>query len=84
VRNYDVICIDEGQFVDDLQEVCSELADVYNKQIVIAALNGDFNRKIFKSIANIIPHCETITKLDAICHICKNEANFSNLKEKQD
>lgn len=45
ISKYDVIGIDEGQFFADLSKVCDELA-TQGKIVVVAALDGDFKRKV--------------------------------------
>lgn len=40
----DVIGIDEAQFFDDLLEFCQSAADLDNKTVIVAGLDGDFLR----------------------------------------
>lgn len=40
----EVIGIDEAQFFDDLLEFCQSGADIDNKTIIVAGLDGDFLR----------------------------------------
>jgi thymidine kinase len=42
------------------------------KQIYICGLDGDFERKKFGQILDIIPLCDKVTKLTSLCSICKN------------
>jgi len=72
----DVIGIDEGQFFPDLGEVCEDLAN-QGKNIVISALNANYKRESFKSVLDIIPKCEKIINLQAICYYCKEDASFT-------
>ena len=67
LKQYDVIGIDEGQFFNDLVEVCEELA-LMKKTIIIAALNGDFRMEPFPVIAKIIPKADKIKLLKFNCH----------------
>lgn len=39
-----MIGIDEAQFFDDLLDFCQTAADVDNKKIIVAGLDGDFLR----------------------------------------
>ena len=67
----DVILINEGQFFNDLYSVVeSMLKD--GKKIYIAGLDGDFQRKRFGQILDLIPLCDNVTKLTSLCSICKN------------
>jgi len=69
--NSSIILINEGQFFNDLYEVVCDMV-TYNKQIYICGLDGDFKRKPFGQILNLIPMCDKVTKLTSICAYCKN------------
>ena len=73
---YDVIGIDEGQFFPDIKQFCELMAD-YGKMVVVAALDGTFLRKPFNQILDLIPICDSVKKLRAICMFCGKEASFS-------
>jgi len=68
----DVIVIEEGQFFKDLYNFALNGADKDNKVIIIAGLDGDSNREEFGDIIKLIPKCDSITKLHALCSICKD------------
>ena len=70
---YDVVGIDEGQFFDDLEEFAERVANM-GVVVVIAALDGDFQRKPFGKICQLIPMAESVTKLTAVCASCKNHS----------
>eukprot|EP00730_Choanoeca_flexa_P003935 TRINITY_DN11541_c1_g2_i5.p1 TRINITY_DN11541_c1_g2~~TRINITY_DN11541_c1_g2_i5.p1 ORF type:complete len:331 (+),score=32.21 TRINITY_DN11541_c1_g2_i5:80-1072(+) len=74
--DYDVIGIDEGQFFPDLVEFSEEMANE-GKLIIIAALDGTFQRKPFSSVMELIPLAESVVKLSAVCMICNRDAAFS-------
>jgi len=42
------------------------------KKIYVGGLDGDFERKKFGQILDLIPMCDKITKLTSLCSICKN------------
>jgi len=67
----EVIIINEGQFFEDLYECVTILLE-RNKKIYIAGLDGDFERKKFGQILDLIPLCDKVTKLTSLCSICKN------------
>ncbi len=69
---YNCYLINEGQFYNDLDTWVIDKLDNENKTIYIAALDGDFQRKPFQNIINLIPHSDKIDKLKAICTNCKN------------
>ncbi|BFU24901.1 thymidine kinase domain containing protein [Entamoeba histolytica HM-1:IMSS-B] len=74
--NYEVIGIDEGQFFPDLIEF-SEACASYGRLVIIAALDGTFQRKPFGQITDLIPLCESVKKLSAVCVNCGKKAAFS-------
>ena len=65
VINYDVICIDEIQFFNDAYIYCDKWAN-NNLIVEVCGLNGDFNRKPFKQISNLIPLVDNLIHLTAI------------------
>jgi len=71
VKNADVILINEAQFFHDLYEVVIDMLK-NNKKVYVCGLDGDFERKKFGRILDLIPFCDTVTKLTSLCSICKN------------
>lgn len=71
VLRSDVILINEGQFFEDLEEFVKKLLG-YNKKIYVCGLDGDFERKKFGQILDLIPLCDKVTKLTSLCSLCKN------------
>lgn len=47
------------------------------KKVVVAALDGTFQRKPFGSILKLVPLAENVTKLSAVCVLCQRNAAFS-------
>ena len=76
-ENYDVIGIDEAQMFSDLKNHVKNYADNYGKKLIIAGLNGDYLRQPFGEINDLIPHCDTITKLDPFCKLCADKKIIS-------
>lgn len=76
VKDADVIGIDEGQFYPDLLSFCEEQANL-GKIVIISALDGTFERKRFHDVVDLIPMCESVEKLTAVCTICGGVASFS-------
>ena len=66
-----VILINEGQFFQDLEEFVTTLLS-YNKKIYVCGLDGDFERKKFGQILDLIPLCDKLVKLTSLCELCKN------------
>ena len=76
-KKFDVIAIDEGQFFPDLVEFAGVAADA-GKKVFISALDGDFQRRPFGKVCELIPQCEQVHKLTAVCMQCnRNEAHFT-------
>jgi thymidine kinase len=71
IRTSEVILINEGQFFPDLEEFVRLLLND-GKKIYICGLDGDFERKRFGTILDLIPLCDKVTKLTSLCSLCKN------------
>lgn len=78
IKNYDVIGVMESQFFDDLL-IVDEWANS-GKIIICDGLSGDSNRDNFGKIPLLIPKCEKITKLNAVCINCGDDASFTKKK----
>lgn len=76
VKDCEVIGVDEGQFFPDIIPFCEDLANA-GKIVIVSALDGDFLRKPFGSVCDLIPLAEHIVKLKAVCMICQRDAAFS-------
>ena len=69
--NISVIAIDEAQFFEDL--VPFVLEQIKEKRtVIVAGLDGDFKQEIFGHIVDLIPKCDSYTKLYACCLLCKD------------
>ena len=67
-----VILINEGQFFPDLLEYVVMWCEKYNKNILISGLDGDYLRKPFGQILDLIPYANKVKKLKAFCSVCKD------------
>ena len=74
--DFDVVAIDEGQFFEDLVEFCEGNAAA-NRIVIVAALDGTFERKPFGPVPHLAPRCESVVKLEAVCMVCYGKAAFS-------
>jgi replicative DNA helicase len=72
----DVIGIDEGQFIDDIERFAMEAAS-RGIHVIIAGLDADYQMKPFERIVGLVPKAERVIKLHAVCNICKGEATFT-------
>ena len=57
-------------------EFCEDLANM-GIIVMVAALDGTFQRKPFGNIINLLPVAEKVTKLTAVCVYCSSEASFT-------
>lgn len=71
-HNADIIIIEEAHFFEDLFDFVKESVDTYKKTVYVAGLNGDYEKKPIGQINDLIPLCDTVQKLDALCTICKD------------
>lgn len=72
----EVVGVDEGQFYPDLAEFCEDLANL-GKTVIVACLDGTYQRKPFPSVSEMLPLAESVIKLKAVCMVCFGEAEFS-------
>lgn len=47
------------------------------KIVIVAALDGTFQRKPFGKVLNLVPLSESVIKLSAVCVLCQDDAAFS-------
>jgi thymidine kinase len=59
------IYINEAQFFPDLLDFIDKFES--SKEIRVYGLDGDYRRKPFGQILDIIPYCDTIEKLRGVC-----------------
>ena len=71
LKNAAVILINEAQFFGDLYDCVLDMLKE-NKRVYIAGLDGDFSRNKFGQILDLVPMCDKITKLTALCSMCKD------------
>ena len=71
ISEYDIICINEAQFFEDLIPFCKE-ALKQNKNIYACGLDGDYKQEKFGQLLDLVPLSDTITKLHAFCSECQN------------
>ena len=75
---FDVFFINEGQFFSDLKFYVDYLVNRKNKKVYVCGLDGDFRREKFGTLLDIIPICDDIIKLKALCiERKKSEAIFT-------
>jgi thymidine kinase len=66
----DVIAIEEGHFFEDLTEFVMQTVDHMKKHVIVAGLDGTYERRPFTQIANLVPLADHITRTHARCSAC--------------
>jgi len=80
INSSDCIMINEGQFFTDLKNTVLKWCEIMDKDILISGLDGDYKRKPFGQILELIPLCDEVTKVSALCVKCQDgtKANFTH------
>jgi thymidine kinase len=68
-----VLAIDEAQFFPDLAEFCAQAVDGDGKHVIVAGLSGDFRRRRFGQLLELMPLADSITQLTSKCGFCSSE-----------
>ncbi|GFY91622.1 thymidine kinase [Actinidia rufa] len=76
-RELVVIGIDEAQFFEDLYDFCRKAADYDGKTVIVTGLDGDYLRRRFGSVLDVIPLADSVTKLTSRCELCGKRAFFT-------
>lgn len=71
--DFDVICVDEGQFFPDLVSCVLKWYLEDNKIVFISSLDGSYLQKPIGDIYLLMPHARSFKKLNAICQFCIQE-----------
>eukprot|EP01139_Manchomonas_bermudensis_P006471 Amastigsp_a177261_13.p1 type:complete len:193 gc:universal Amastigsp_a177261_13:78-656(+) len=82
VRGVDVVGVDEGQFYEDLETGCESFAQ-QGKTVIVAALDGDYQRAPFLPVVRLVAKSDSVTKLLSVCVGCGTEAPFSRRLSKE-
>jgi thymidine kinase len=82
-QEFIVIAIDEAQFFNGLKEFSLDLVENKGKRVIVAGLSGDFNRRPFGEIMDLVSYSDRVTKLSSFCNVCAKdkkikEAHFSH------
>merc|ERR1712141_383577 len=67
---------DEGQFFPDIIEFAESMAN-NGKTVIVAALDGTYQRKGFANILELVPLAEHVIKLTAVCMICFEDGSYT-------
>jgi len=74
-----LVVIEEAQFFSDLLEFVDMVVDIHKKHCIVVGLDGDSERRPFGDILKLIPKCDSVEKLNALCKVCGDgtEAPFT-------
>ena len=78
--NCDVIVVEEAQFFKGLYDFCLKACETDNKTVIVSGLDGDSNRNKFGEILDLIPVCDSVKKLHALCTLCNDGTKASFTK----
>ena len=78
ICKYDIICIDEAQFFDDLFEVVQTLILEYQKTVYVSGLVGDSKMMKFGQIGDLLCMADSIINHKAICLECMKKTGTIN------
>jgi len=76
-RHADVVAVDEAQFMPDLVEFVRQSVEMLGQVVYVAGLDGDFRREKFGGVLDLVPLCDTVTRLRGSCASCGRESLFS-------
>ena len=64
-----VVGVDEAQFFPDLYDNAVKLNEL-GKHFCFAGLDGDYKRRKFGQVLDLIPECDSFKKMKATCKLC--------------
>jgi thymidine kinase len=70
INECNYIIIDEGQFFKNLKIKVLYWVEKLCKNVIIAGLDGDFQRNKIGEIIDLIPYSDKCTKMCALCKLC--------------
>lgn len=71
LSKYKVICVDEGQFFEDLNTLIRHWVEDLCKEVYVAALSGDYKRENFGQVHLLFPFANKVEMLrDTLCEPC--------------
>jgi thymidine kinase len=65
-----LVVVEEAQFFGDLIPFILRVVDTDKKHCVVVGLDGDAERRPFGRVLDLVPLCDKVTKLTAMCARC--------------
>lgn len=86
VQNYDAIFVDEYFMIKDCNLLCKELPEDGHKcDIYFGGLLATAENTVWPETVSILPYCDDIVKLNAVCVSCGSDhGSYSLFKGKKD
>ena len=75
-----LVVIEEAQFFEGLYGIVKVMVEYCKKHVIVVGLDGDSERRAFGDVLQLIPLCDKVTKLTALCKRCapvKKDALFT-------
>jgi len=82
-KDYDAIAIDEGQFFSNLRTAVVLMLQ-HQKHVIVAGLSGDYERKKFGSILDLIPIADNVLFKRALCAHCNHPGKLASFTKRMD
>lgn len=67
-----LVVVEEAQFFSDLVPFVLKAVEELQKHVVVVGLDGDAMRRPFGDVLQLIPYCDRIMKLTAMCSECRD------------
>ena len=74
---HSVIFVDEGQFFDDLEEVCRRWVFTENKRVYVAGLHAYSSLEPFGQIHLLLAFAEDVIWLKTFCRFCNRQGSYA-------
>ncbi len=76
-QEYDAVLVDEAQFFPDLVEAVRTWRVYSCVDVWVHGLDGDYLGRRFGSVLDIMPWCDSVTKLTGVCNVCGGTSTMS-------
>jgi thymidine kinase len=76
-RDAEVVAIDEAQFMANLVPFVEHCAEMLGQVVYVAGLDGDYRRRKFGQVLDLVPLCDSVTRLKGQCATCGRPSLFS-------
>lgn len=73
----DVVAVDEAQFMQDLVQFVRRCVEDRGQTVYVAGLDADYRRERFGNVLDLIPLCDSVTRLRGTCAECGQDSLFS-------